>query len=372
MITATQNAQRLLTIDIFRGLTIALMILVNSQGNDAYHLISHSDWNGCTLADLVFPFFVFILGVSLVFSLSKLLANDPAKQLLIAKIIKRSTSIFLIGLFINAFPYHFHFATIRVFGVLQRIAICYFVASFLFLTTRIQTQAIIMTALLIGYWLIMTCIPLPNYGINNLTPIGNVAAYLDRLTFSSPHLYGKIYDPEGILSTLPAIATALLGNLTGAWLISEQSHHKKVQSITAIGIVTVILGWLWGLTFPINKALWTSSYVLYTGGLALLLFAFCYWIIEIKGWQKWAKPFEIFGLNAIAAYCLHVILIKILAAIHIQNVNGSSENLRIYITEQLFDWTNLANGQLLFGIFYVILWFFILSIFYRKKIFIKI
>lgn len=367
-----KNTQRLLSLDIFRGITIALMILVNSQGNEAYRLISHSEWNGCTLADLVFPFFVFILGVSLVFSLSKSLTKGISLNTLIAKIIKRTIIIFLMGLFINAFPFHFHFATIRVFGVLQRIAICYFFASILFLTTRLQTQALIMLILLIGYWLIMTLLPIPHYGADNLSQIGNAAAYFDREVFSSAHLYGKFYDPEGILSTLPAIATTLLGNLIGAWIISERSQVTKIKGIALLGVITLIIGWIWGLFFPINKALWTSSYALYTGGLALLLFAGCYWLIEIKGWKKWAKPFEIFGINAIAVYFLHVFFIKVLAAIHIQNADGTTENLRMVITKYLFGWTTLANGELLFGICYVILWLLILTILYRNKIFIKI
>lgn len=367
-----QNTQRFLSLDIFRGITIALMILVNSQGNEAYRLISHSDWNGCTLADLVFPFFVFILGVSLVISLSKSLAQGISLNTLITKILKRTIILFVIGLFINAFPFHFDFATLRVFGVLQRIAICYFFASLLFLTTRIQTQALIMLILLIGYWLMMTFLPIPIYGADNLSPVGNVAAYFDREVFSSAHLYGKFYDPEGILSTLPAIATTLLGNLIGAWIISKRDHATKIKGIIWLGIFAVIIGWTWGLFFPINKALWTSSYVLYTGGLALLLFAACYWLVEIKGWKKWAKPFELFGVNAIAAYFLHVFFIKLLAAIHVQNADGTSDNLRIYITKHLFGWTDLANGELLFGICYLLLWLFIFAILYRHKMFIKI
>lgn len=370
MINSANKSSRLLSLDVFRGITIALMILVNSPTNYAW--LNHSDWNGCTLADLVFPFFLFILGVSLVYFLSKSLAEGLSYNLLISKILKRTIIIFVIGLFINAFPFHFHLTTIRIFGVLQRIAICYFCATLLFLTTRPQTQAVIVIVLLIGYWLMMTIIPVPYYGANNLTQIGNLAAYIDRSIFSSAHLYEKIFDPEGLLSTLPAIATTLLGNLTGVWLLSHHNLQKKFQVMIITGIIALICGWFWGLSFPINKDLWTSSYVLWTGGLALLLLAFCYWLIEIKELKKWSKPFEILGLNALAVYFLHVFFLKIQAAIHISETNGTRENLRVFITNHFFGWISLQNASLLYAIAYVFVWLLVMTIFYRNKIFIKI
>lgn len=222
------HLHRLLSLDVFRGISIALMILVNSPGNNTvYPLLNHSAWNGCTFADLAFPFFVFIMGVSLVFSLSKARELGVPIDELIVKIFKRTIILILIGFFLNAFPYHFHFSTIRVFGVLQRIAICYFFTAILFLTTRIRTQFLIMSVLLIGYWLLMTMVPVPDFGANNLSQEGSLAAYIDHLFFSSEHLYGKVFDPEGFLSTLPAIATALLGSLTGYWLISNPSEKNK-------------------------------------------------------------------------------------------------------------------------------------------------
>lgn len=367
------NTARLLSLDVFRGITIACMILVNSPGNQtAYAWLHHSVWDGCTLADLVFPFFIFIVGVSLVFSLSKQLAHDVSLREIIFKVTKRTLIIFLIGLFLNAFPRHFDFETLRVFGVLQRIAICYFLASILFLTTRIRTQALITGGLLIIYWLIMTRIPVPGFGANNLTPAGNLAAYIDRLLFSTPHLYGKVFDPEGILSTLPALATALLGNLTGAWLLSKNNKIKKLIGMLIAGLTASALGWIWGYWFPINKALWTSAYVLWTGGLALLLLALCYWLLELKMWRSWSKPFAIFGTNAIAAYFLHIFFLKIQAMIHIPRMDGSPGNLRIYITEHLFGWTTLQTASLLYAVSYTLFWLLILSVLYRKKIFFKI
>ncbi len=362
--TSTTKPFRLLSLDAFRGITVALMILVNSPGNQApYPWLDHSPWHGCTLADLVFPFFIFILGVSLTFTLSKERAKQRSVSLLFAKIFKRSVILFLIGLLLNAFPHHFDFGTLRIFGVLQRIAVCYFMAATLFLTTRISTQAIVMFALIIGYWLLMMMLP----GPFDLSPEGNFAAYLDRAIFSAPHLYGKVWDPEGLLSTLPAIATALLGNLTGAWLLSYKSPKIKFAGMTMAGGIAILTGWLWGLWFPINKALWTSSYVLWTGGWALLFLGYCYWVIEIKSWKKWAKPFEIFGVNTLLAFLLHVIFLKIQAIILIPRSDGSIRNLRIFFTEYLFGWASLPTASLLYALSYTLLWLFLIWTFMLKR-----
>lgn len=372
MSTEEKQRSRLISLDVFRGFTIALMILVNSPGNPAsYSWLEHSAWNGCTLADLVFPFFIFIVGVSSVFSLSKAREEkQPDLTKLLVKIFRRSLIIFLLGLFLNAFPYHFDFSTIRVFGVLQRIAICYLVSAFLFLTTRLETQALIMFALLIGYWLLMIFFKVPNFGAGNLSAEGNAAAYFDRLLFSAPHLYGKVYDPEGLLSTLPSIATALLGNLTGALLLSKANQKSKLVAMSLAGILALFLGWFWGLWFPINKALWTSSYVLWTGGFALLTLALCYWLIEIKGWKSWSKPFEIFGVNAMAAYFLHIFFLKL--QLMIPAPDGSSQNLKSFISQSLFSWASPENASLFYALAYTLFWLLILTILYRKRIFIKI
>lgn len=363
-----KKSSRLLSLDVFRGLTIALMILVNSPGNKtAYACLEHSVWNGCTLADLVFPFFIFIVGVSSVFSLSTSRKQGVSLNHLCLNIVKRSFLIFSIGLLLNAFPSHFDFETIRFFGVLQRIALCYFVTSLLFLYTSVRTQAIMTIALLIGYWLIMTLLSVPGYGEEN-----NIAAMIDRMLFSSHHLYGKTFDPEGLLSTLPAIATALLGNLTGVWLRTSKNPQQKLMGLRVAGLLMLAAGGIWGLWFPINKTLWTSSYVLWTAGLALLVLAGCYWSIEIKRHTKWSRFFEIFGVNAITAYVLHVLFLKIQAMIILSLPDGSPVNLRLYITDILFGWASLQNASLFYALSYTLFWFIILAILYHKKIFIKL
>jgi predicted acyltransferase len=417
---------RLLSLDVFRGMTVAGMMIVNLPGNESvYPLLEHSTWNGCTIADLVFPFFIFIAGISLVFPLSTQLEKGISKKIIFFQIVKRACILFLLGLFLNAFP-HFDLATLRIYGVLQRVAIAYLCAAGLFLSCNVRQQIIWMVGLLLGYWLTMSLIPVPGYSSMNFSAEGNVAAWCDRMLLSSNHLYGKFYDPEGFLSTFPAIATALLGNLTGIWLFSQHSklehvdnsskladfprfmrriqrilNYKphvcsiqdrtgsreqvagrrnlscqqpliKVQGMVFAGIVCMGLGWIWGLWFPINKALWTSSYVLWTGGIALNCLAGTYWLIEIRQWSRWSKPFDIFGMNALLAYVLHIFCLKIQLWISLPRSDGSRENIRYFITEHLFGWASLVNASLFYALGSMLCWLLVLTFLYRRRIFVKI
>jgi len=360
----TKTPKRLVSLDVFRGITVALMILVNSSGNQTpYAWLDHSAWNGCTLADLVFPFFIFIVGVSSAFTLTNARERHASFCPLLIKIVKRALILFLVGLALNAFPHHFDFSTLRFYGVLQRIAVCYLVVSLLFLTTRFFTQAIILLVIMVGYYLLMTHPPISGYEGPLLTPSGNFAAYVDRWIFSSHHLYGKTFDPEGFLSTFPAIATALMGCLTASWLMLTGSPVKKITGMVTAGILSMMAGMLWGQFFPINKALWTSSYVLWTGGLALLLLALCYWLIEVKAWVKWSKPFEFFGKHAMLAFVLHVMFLKIQAIISMPMIDGSLGNLRLYLTQHLFGWASLQNASLLYALSYTLLWLFLIKLY---------
>jgi predicted acyltransferase len=363
---------RLLSLDVFRGLTIALMIIVNTPGNTgSYVQLDHSAWNGCTLTDLVFPFFLFISGVSIVFSLSKRLAQGRTSGL-IPQIFRRAVIIYALGMVLNAIP-NYHPATIRVLGVLQRIAICYFFGSLLFIKTNLKTQIGVAAAALAGYWLAMTYIPVPGFGAGVLTRDGNLAAWLDRLLLGH-HTYRPEYDPEGILSTLPALVTTLLGMFTARWLKSSRTQAEKLNGLLAAGTTAAGLGWLWGLFFPINKALWTSSYVLFTAGLALWLLAACYWLIEMKGIKAWGRPFEIFGINAITAYMLPILLLKFLVY-HKVAVAGSPElqQPRIIICDHLFgSWLSPNNASAAFAVTYMLLWMAAFWPLYRRKIIIKI
>ncbi|HAH31055.1 MAG TPA: DUF5009 domain-containing protein [Elusimicrobia bacterium] len=363
---------RLLSLDAFRGLTIAAMIIVNTPGNqEAYTQLDHAQWDGCTMTDLVFPFFLFIVGVSLVFSLSKRRELDGGRGLA-PQILRRTLIIYALGMVLNAIP-NYHPSTIRILGVLQRIALCYCAASFLFIKTRVRTQAILTAAALLGYWLIMTQIPVPGYGAGVLTKEGSLASWLDRLILGA-HTYRQgPYDPEGILSTIPALATTMLGIFAGLWLRSERAAAQKTRGLMRGGAILFIIGWLWSMSFPLNKALWTSSYVLYTGGLALWLLALCYWLIEIKDIKAWSKPFEIFGINAIAAYMLPIFLLKFLVLFKLNVPGGEPIQLRIFICDHVFGtWLSPLNASAAFAFSYMALWLGFFWLLYKRNIFIKI
>jgi predicted acyltransferase len=363
---------RLLSLDVFRGMTIAGMILVNSPGNEtAYAPLDHAEWNGLTPTDLVFPFFVFIVGVSLVFSLSKRLERGESRGAILWQVFKRASIIFGLGLLLNGFPYY-HLASIRIPGVLQRIALCYFFGAVFYLYTTIAVQIGTAIAILLGYWWAMTHIPVPGFGAGILTKEGSLASYIDRMILGG-HMYRPVYDPEGILSTLPAIASVILGNLTGIWLRWGENHVRKVTGMLQAGFVLVLLGWKWNAWFPINKALWTSSYVLITTGLALILFSLCYWLIDDRGWKRWSKPFEVFGVNALAAYFLHVFFLKVQNLWKMPQMNGEPGNIRFYLSEHLFGtWMSRPNASLAYARSYTLFWLIVFSILYRRRIFIKV
>lgn len=364
---------RLLSLDVFRGLTIALMIVVNTPGNnEAYAQLDHAAWNGCTLTDLVFPFFLFIVGVSIVFSLSKRLAEGRTAGLT-AQLFKRALIIYALGMVLNAIP-NYHPATIRLLGVLQRIAICYFFGSLLFLKTGLKTQIGLAAGALLGYWLVMTYIPVPGVGAGVLTREGSLASWLDRAVLGAHTYRSGVYDPEGILSTVPALATTLLGMFTGRWLRAAKGQADALRGLLGAGAVSAGLGWLWSLAFPLNKALWTSSYVLWTGGLALWLLALCYWLIEMKGIKAWGRPFEIFGVNAIAAYMLPILLLKFIVYYPV-HAAGSAEptQIRLILCDRLFGtWLSPLNASAAFAFAYMLLWLGAFWLLYRKKIFFKI
>ena len=303
---------RLISLDVFRGVTIAGMILVNNPGNTAaYWPLKHARWNGWTPTDLIFPFFLFIVGVSLVFSFESRLRRG-SRRALIVHAVRRSATIFAIGIFLNGLS-DFHLATWRIPGVLQRIAVAYLAAALITLYSRTHARIAWVVVLLAGYWVLMRFVPVPGYGIPThdfalLHPNANLAAYLDRKLMSG-HLWEGTRDPEGVLSTLPAIATALCGVLAGEWLRSDRNPKQKASGMLVAGVAGIVAGEAWGVWFPINKNLWTSSYVLFTAGCGLLCLATCYWAIDVKqhrGW--WTTPFLIFGSNAIVAYVVSEVL----------------------------------------------------------------
>ncbi len=372
MLPPSRSSNRLLSLDVFRGLTIVGMLIVNSPGNGtAFAPLEHAEWNGWTPTDLVFPFFLFIVGVSLVLSFSKRRQDGFVQTDLVVQIAKRTGIIFLFGLLLNGFPYN-HLGSIRIPGVLQRISICYFFASLAYLYFRPRTLIALTAALLMGYWWTMTNIPVPGFGVGVLTKEGNLAAYIDRLVFAG-HMYTPEYDPEGLFSTLPAIATTLIGVLTGCSLIRPDTMGKKTFGMFSCGLILVGAGLLTDLFFPINKALWTSSYVLFTAGAALIVFACLYGFIEIEGLRRGTMFFEVFGVNALFAYVTPLFLLKTLNRIPIAMPDGSSGNARLFFTHYAFEiWTTPMMASLLFALFHLFLWFFVLRLLYQKRLFIKI
>ncbi len=325
--TATIPAlHRWLSVDVLRGLTIGFMIMVNNNGggNDAYWAMKHTDWNGFTPTDLVFPTFLFLIGISTVFSTAARLAKGATRSSLLAHTFRRAVILFLLGLLVNSFPF-FRLHTLRIYGVLPRIAACYFLIALLYLATPSwKTIAAVAAACLLGYWILMRFVPVPGYGVPThgvplLDRDGNLTAWLDRQIFPASHLYERTRDPEGLLSTLPALATALFGMLTGIWLRTTRSIAQKAKGIAFAGLLSLASAGLWNLTFPINKKLWTSSYVLYAAGWSLLLLALSIWLVDILGAPKSGArsdaaarrtfmPLLVFGTNAIAAYVFSELL----------------------------------------------------------------
>lgn len=379
-------SNRLVSLDVFRGATIALMILVNNPGDwgNVYPPLLHAKWNGCTPTDLVFPFFLFIVGVSVTLSLTKRKERGDDLFKLVLQIFRRSFLIFFIGVFLNAFP-DFNLSEVRILGVLQRIALVYFFISLIFLFTEWKTQVIISAILLLGYWALITLVPVPGIGMPNISqptiydPIlqkeiaPNIVAWLDNKLLAG-HLWRstKIWDPEGLLSTLPAIVTGLFGVLLGKFLRTKLDEFNKIIWIFFTANILIFTGLLWDLVFPMNKSLWTSSYVLFTAGLALHFFAMCYWLIDVKKIDWWIKPFVVYGTNAITVYTLSWIGGTFLRRVKF-DFYGTETSLRNFLYDNLFKpFFSPINASLAWAIFYVLFWLGIMWIFYKKKIFLKI
>lgn len=369
---------RLMSLDVFRGLTIALMILVNDPGDgpSAYGPLKHAAWNGWTPTDLVFPSFVFIVGVAMAFSFTSRLQRGESRSKLLVHVLWRGVVLFALGLFINGFPTRFDPAHLRIYGVLQRIAICYVLTAILELWTDWRTQLAVAVACLAAYWALMRHVAVPGYGIPGqdiplLDPDRNIVAWLDRKLLMG-HLYERTRDPEGLLSTIPALSGCLLGLLTGKWLRSRRTGTAKAVGMAVAGALLIVLGRTWHLWFPINKKLWTSSFVLFTAGIALMCLALCYWLADVKFIRGWAKPALVFGKNAIAAYVFSEALASCLYAIRI-GAAPHSTSLQEFLYDHLFaPWATPANASLFYALAYVGLCWLVMAALYRKAIFLKI
>lgn len=467
MRAVAEQTSRLLSLDVFRGMTIAGMVLVNNPGTSpVYWPLDHAEWNGLTPTDWIFPFFLFIVGVSISISLGKvrtLSGNDDvrsADRSVYTKIITRALSIYLLGAAISVLPFFqfqssdapdwlkmldwllwaaallflllrnykfagvlavvaifgivvmnlagynmvaYDFSTIRIMGVLQRIAVCYLIVSLIFLHTNWKQQIYISLALLLGYWLLMTSVPVPGCDVTTMDDKAcNLAAYIDRMIITEPHIwrFGKVYDPEGLLSTIGAIVTTISGVLTGTWLvrkdkgegmrdksggeiangssdlslIPDPSSLNKVSGLFFFGIILFALGWIWNFFFPFNKALWTSSYVLVTSGLALLILGCCYWLIDINRFRGWAKPFMIFGANALALFVFTGLFARMMSAFRVAYTpEGKGISAQKWIVDNIFlQLFQPINASLAYAISFILLWLFLMWLLYRKGIYIRV
>lgn len=376
------RGERIQSVDFFRGLTIALMILVNNNGDfrNTYWPFLHSEWNGWTPTDLVFPFFVFIVGVSMVYSFRSRLARGDSRGAILKHALKRAVILFAIGvLVVNSFPDHYNPAHIRIYGVLQRIAICYLVAAVFVLWTDVEGKIAAVAVCLIGYWILMRYVPVPGFGVPTrdiplLDPNRNWVAWLDRKLLMG-HLYEGVRDPEGLLSTIPAIGTVLFGVLTGELLRSKTTARAKAAWMFVLGVIGLAAGEFFNMWFPINKKLWTSSYVLFTAGFALVVLALCYWLLDVRKLRgRWTMPVLVFGMNAIAAYTLSEMLAAGLGSWILTSNAGNETSMQDVIYRRLFAFSGVstANTSLAYALGFVLLCWVVMWVLWRKKIFLKV
>ncbi len=370
------RSQRLVSIDVLRGVTVGFMILVNNNGSDdlAYRALNHSPWNGFTPTDLVFPTFLFIMGISLVLSMVGRLESGVSRASLFPHVLKRFALLILLGLIVNGFPY-FHLETLRIYGVLQRFAVCYLLGVLLlFATRKISAMAAITVAILVGYWVLLRWVPVPGHGV----PVRdfplldrdiNLTAWIDRHVFPG-RLFEGTRDPEGLLSDLPSFASMLLGMMTAFWLRSVRSSRTKLAGLLVASVALLAAGAIWNLSFPINKRLWTSSYVLFAGGWSLLGLAITYYLFDIRKIAVRRATFAlVFGMNAISAYVLSELLCSAVNAIHI----SATQSLERWIYFTFFaPIVNPAFGSMLYSMCFVFVCWVPMYVLYRSKIFIKL
>lgn len=380
-------SNRLLSLDVFRGATIVAMIMVNNPGSwDAiYPPLRHAEWHGWTPTDLVFPFFLFIVGVAVVFAFAKPLAAGADKRPLLLKALRRGAVLVALGIFQNAFPvveFYPEFGIrpdipdLRLMGVLQRIGICYVAVVAIYLYVKPRWHAWIFWGALLGYWFLMTAVPVPGYGPGSLDdPVNNLSSWFDRLILGT-HLWVKTnhtWDPESLLGCIPATATTMLGLWAGKVLKSGREAADKVVLLLVAGFAFTALGWAWSGLFPINKALWTSSYVAFTGGLALSLLGICYWVCDVRKIQGWTYPFVVYGVNAITVYVMSFVVARLMRLVWLEGPDGSMIQLKPWIFVHAFDsWLPTTFASLVFSLVWVGGWYLVLDAMYKRGKIVKV
>lgn len=385
--------RRLVSLDVFRGIAVAGMILVTDPGtySAVYPQLLHAQWNGATATDMIFPAFLFSVGVAIALSFRSRMMKGGSRRRILRHIAVRSIVMFAVGLVLNGFP-DFDFHTIRIPGVLQRIALCYLCAGCVYLwlgyaddegegLRRSSRIGLFVFAILIGYWAVLKFVPVPGFGSNRLDSLGYLGAYIDRALFGIRHLWpwgttpgiGVTYDPEGILSTVPAIATTLIGVLAGEFLRTQRDLAAKARYIAAAGVVLFIAGLLLNPMFPINKRIWTSTFVLVSSGVALMVFAVLLVVVDLKQWRGWAKPLLVFGSNAILAFALSTVITVLTDRIHVGGVGEAALTFHQWANLRLFaSWLAPVNASLAYAVAIVMLNLALLWPLYWKRIFVRI
>ena len=381
---AASGPAKLISLDVFRGLTIAGMILVNNAGDwsHVYPALAHVEWDGWTPTDLVFPFFLFIVGVAMPFSFSKRLAKGESRGKLLKHVFARSLMLISLGMLLSGIP-NFDFSHRLILNVLQRIGLIYLMAGTIFLFTDVVSQAVVAVSCVVIYWILMLAVPVPGYGAGVLAPVGNMWWYVDKVLLQGWHQHllvvgqYRLHHAEGILSLIPSISTVLLGSLTGHYLRSGRSGIEKAAGMLVFGNFGILIGSVMAIWFPINKLLWSSSYVVFTAGVALEVLGVCYWLVDVRGFKKWTQPFLVFGSNAITSFFLStfVALILDIVFVSVSSPAGAAvrESLKSVIYNAVFaPLASSYNASMLYSIAYLLLWYGVMYMFYRKKIFIKI
>jgi predicted acyltransferase len=376
-------ARRLLSLDVMRGITIAFMIMVNNNGGrGSWRFMNHAAWNGLTATDLVFPTFVFVMGVSVVFAIESRLARGATRGQLVGHAVQRAVILCLLGIVVNSFPF-FALEHMRFYGVLQRIAVCYLAVSLLYLwDRRVWMLSAALVLALVGYWVLVRWVPVPGAGmpvrdVPFMDVHQNLVSWIDRQLFPH-HLYRdlpdhNVRDPEGLLSDLPAIGTALIGLLTGVWLRTRRAIPDKTRGLAAAAIVSLALGYVWSIWFPLNKNMWTSSYVLVAGGYSLALMTAVFWAVEQKGSRAgWTWIWLVLGSNAIAAYMFSELLPGVLHNIHFVS-GGKRTDVITYVFEHVFahipdpGWAAFAYSVSFTAVCFIPVW-----MLYRRRVFLKV
>ncbi|TGE15216.1 DUF5009 domain-containing protein [Hymenobacter elongatus] len=370
---------RLVSLDVFRGLTVMAMILVNNPGDwgHIYAPLAHAEWHGCTPADLIFPFFLFIMGVSIVYGLDTARRDYSQHGALLGRVLRRSVVLFGLGLFASLFL-QWDFATVRIPGVLARIALVFLVCGVLFVKTTWRQQAWVLAVVLVGYNVLLQLVPVPGFGPANLEPATNLGAWLDRLLLGEAHLWkiSKTWDPEGLLGTLPAVGTGLMGLLAGRGLrAAGPAAAAKVAWLLVAGGATLLLGLFWSSWLPLNKNLWTSSYVLYTGGIAAGVLAALYWLCDVRGYRRGTTAFVVFGVNAITVFFLSSLIARGLNMWQVANPTGAGTiSLKQRLVDLLFVpyFPDPYLASLAGATACVLIWLAVLWVMYERRIFLKV